>query len=151
MLPSGPAESIPDMAGDHCSLTTVWNRCPSSRQRCQHTSSPVGRLPCRNVNLVYRCQLENWRLEEHGAAPGSRRCTISRWISSIGASERRLKEHKGSRCAAVFALTAHSLARELHQGNTCYEEPSSFPEGSVSRLLRSQSVASAMGTYQARP
>jgi hypothetical protein len=57
-----------------------------------------------------------------------------------------------SRCAAAFAFTAHGLARELHQNNARNQKPSSIPRGLIiSRLLRSQSVASAVGTHRARP
>jgi hypothetical protein len=64
------------------------------------------------------------------------------------------QQNEVSRCPAVFAFTAHDLARELHQINALKpnEKPSSCPRGLInSRLLRSQSVASAMGTHRARP
>jgi putative transposase len=62
------------------------------------------------------------------------------------------KQNKVSRYAAVFAFTAHGLARELHQNNALKPKALQSSRGLInSRLLRSQSVASAMGTYRARP
>lgn len=62
-------------------------------------------------------------------------CTPGRTLSKQPTQE----QNKVSRCAAVFALSAHGLARELHLKQcTQTKKPSSYPRGLInSRLLRS--------------
>src|SRR5438270_13076564 len=63
------------------------------------------------------------------------------------------KQNKVSRCAAVFArslpmASLGSFTKTMHLN----EKPSSIPRGLIiSRLLRSRSVASVVGTHRARP
>lgn len=60
-------------------------------------------------------------------------------------------EEAGPKAPGDVAWMAQASARELHQSNQEKKKPSTFRQRACCRLLRSQSVASALGVVPARP